>query len=466
METNVYVRMAPATATMPPGVPQAAGNAACQLCEQLAQAGARYFTRLRSDKRMRRGLADSLASSMGLCMHHEQLLRGDPELHAWIDGCIADARGRLAALFVRARLQDELLQDILFGARHRCPVCVYFRRVAGGWISCKLHEAQSRSLSVATLIADQLCFEHARELTRRAQGALRSRLSRALRRKGAHLLSLAALDEPGAGAITRHAGWAAEALPQPGKGSPDAVQGADPIPMARSPCPVCGELEAARLAWLRVVSDTIRLEQPAWLALPTCAEHLAMSLPRENAAGRAVIMRAYIESALAPRRHLKAAAAAKRRRDPLRWFDSRRQAGQTAGAQAGAGDEPAAENSDPPLENLSCPGCQASDIAARTAVSRWLHGFERATPARARDLTAHLCLKHLAEVLIYESQAQLRTRIVASLLKGSLIAGEPTGHSRADCLSTACHSRDPVAECSDSGRPQWKISTSAPTTQQ
>jgi len=158
---------------------QAAGvgsDPGCEVCRQLSEAHDKYLARLRSDGRMRRGLVQALVSSMGFCPGHEQLLRCDPELRDWIGLRIDEARKRFVMLLGRTRLQDEMLQEIVFGACSHCPACLYCRRLAGQSLSRNLRGLQSGRVRASALLSEQLCFEHARQLVQRCDsGALKSR---------------------------------------------------------------------------------------------------------------------------------------------------------------------------------------------------------------------------------------------------------------------------------------------------
>lgn len=414
----------------------------CEVCGQLGEAHDKYLARLRRDGRMRRGLTQALVASMGFCPGHEQLLRSDPELRDWVGLRIDEARAGFASLLSRTRLQDEVLQEIVFGARNHCPACLYCRRLAGHRISRKLRDIQAGRDRASALLSDRLCFEHARQLTERCDGgALKSRLLRALRRKGKAIIErLQARAESGASmccdprdtaALVEYVFDTVQAASDAGQApGMDTVSGADLALFRGSAaagfvsCPVCRELRQARASWLDAVSSTIRLEQPAWLALPTCAEHLGICLDGQTTAGLRALAGAYIDAAFAARRKLKpvAAPAKKRSRNSLRWFDPPAR----AGAEPPGGDA-AAHGAAHPEEDgeelscymrLHCPGCQAADIALRGAVSSWLRAYACASQAGQGGLTRQLCLKHLAEALIYAPQQNLRASILSNLQAG------------------------------------------------
>ncbi|OWT66332.1 hypothetical protein [Candidimonas nitroreducens] len=418
----------------------------CEVCRQMREAHDKYLARLRRDGRVRRGLTRALVSSMGFCPGHEQLLRSDPELCDWVGLRIDEARKEFALLLNRARLQDEVLQEIVFGARRHCPACLYCRRFAGQCISRKLRDIQSGRARVSTLLSGQLCFEHARQLVQRCDnGDLKKRLLRALRRKGKAIVErMRAAEVSGADAgggldgstvaLVEYALDTLRAVPgatqEPsaamassqsealGEGGAPAPGG---VPMWKPPCPICCVLWHARASWLDAVSSTIHLEQPAWLALPTCAEHLEICLPRETSAGQLMLVRVYMDAAFAAWRKPKTVSAPvkKRPRSSLRWFDPPARPGAETSASTSVAQNaprPTDEREEPFSDmSLRCPACRIMDIAVRGAVASWLSTFASASSAGQSDLTRQLCFKHLAEVLIYAPQQSLQTRILSYL---------------------------------------------------
>jgi hypothetical protein len=393
----------------------------CVVCEQLAEADGRYMRRLRADRQMRHALVDALVVSMGFCHDHRQRLReADPDTAAWSEHCESDATSRLAELFARTRLQDEFLQDLLFGARARCPACLFSRRLEGRLLSRMVHDLEGRKTSLRTLFSTKVCFEHARQLVGRTEGSLRTRMKVALRKKGEQMLAKAR-----AGNIADEAGMVAIGRMlmneiYPGAG-PAWLSGLAATSTAdtcgQDSCPVCAELERSQRRWLESVAENIRLGQPAWLTLPTCADHVITCLRNEDSDCAISVAQRYVEASLAPppRRQV-VAPGRKRRRRSHRWFHASVEkpavAVDTQVVDPGLAEDPARQG--------HCPGCQQNDVAMRRAVFSFLRVFSRASESQGNLLLGKLCLKHLAEVLIYAPDEQAQVRLVSCLNELSL----------------------------------------------
>lgn len=353
------------------------------------------------------------AASMGFCRGHRQQLReADPGTAVLSERCVSDATSRLAELFARTRLQDEFLQDLLFGARSRCPACLFSRRREGRLLSRMMHDLEGQKISLRTLFSTEVCFEHARQLAGRPEGSLRTRMKVALRKKGERLLAKAQLaDAPGERAIGRilvneiYPRADAALLSAPPTAASTGVRGHDS-------CPVCWELESSQRRWLESVAENIRLGQPAWLTLPTCADHVVTCLRDADARCSISVAQRYVEASLAPPARRQAAAPGrKRRRRSHRWFNACVERPDVA-VDTQPVDPALAED---PARLAHCPGCQQIDIAMRRAVFSFLGAFSLALDFQARVLLGQLCLKHLAEVLIYAPDEQAQVRLVTCL---------------------------------------------------
>lgn len=389
---------------------------ACVVCEQLAEADRRYLRRLQADRQMRHALTDALVASMGFCHgHRQQLHEAGPGTAAWSERCVSDATSRLAELFARTRLQDEFLQDLLFGARSRCPACLFSRRLEGRLLSRMVHDLEGQKTSLRTLFSTEVCFEHARQLAGRTEGTLRARMKFALRKKGERLLAKTQrVDVPdGAGQCAIRRILVKEIYPRA-----DAAVLSAPSTIASTgtcehdSCPVCAELESSQRRWLESVAENIRLRQPAWLTLPTCADHVVTCLRGEDAGCSISVAQRYVEASLAPPARRQAAAPGrKRRRRSHRWFNASVERPDVA-VDMQPVDPALAED---PARLAHCPGCQQIDVAMRRAVFSFLRVFSLASDFQARVLLGQLCLKHLAEVLIYAPDEQAQVRLVNCL---------------------------------------------------
>lgn len=387
----------------------------CTICAQMAGVDGRYIERLEKDSRMRQGLSDALVRSMGFCAFHTQFLRdsGRP-MGGWAITCASNARVRLAGMFSRAKLQDEVLQDIVFGARTRCPACAFYRRLEGRLLSRTLREVESKRTSIHTFFLTSLCFVHAASLVERADGTVRRGMSIALRKKGERLLEKAASAESDAAPnVAEVADGLIDDIFPIGRrymfSLEPRVAGSDQP--ARHVCPVCEEMLYRCKNWTGMVCDNILMEQPFWLALPTCPEHVVMCLADAGGGVQGKIVQHYIESFFArwirPRPN---PARRKRRRLSHEW-------GTLASARGGALSDVSNEVADTLNQNTilgpNCPGCRHMDIAMRIATSSFLRISAKVSDASAP--VHSLCEKHIAEALIYAEDTSVQARIVACL---------------------------------------------------
>jgi hypothetical protein len=326
----------------------------------------RYFGKLLRDSRSRQTLAQTIATSMGFCARHTALATSSGTAKARAMQTAVDDAGRhLASLLDRSDLQDELIQDILFGARSRCPACGYLHRAEGRAIARVLRAAGHAKR--ATL--PDLCFVHTQMLVQRTEPPLRGRLMRQLRIKAkAALATLTAEPEARGGSFS----------------------------VRTVLYPLGGEAAA----------ENVRLEQPGWITLPTCTGHLLQCLALPDPALRRAALNRYLEVAL-PGRTTPAPAPAdgeapkRRRRSRTRWFDSAAEKGTMAAGTALR--EP-------------CPGCDAQEIAGRRAVASLIRKAARAGNDDAvAALTDGVCLKHFAEALIYASNPKIEQRLSRAL---------------------------------------------------
>jgi hypothetical protein len=387
----------------------------CVVCQHLVEADQRYLRRLQTDRQMRFALTEALVVSMGFCDHHwHRLQESDPDAASWSSQCVSKATARLGELFARTKLQDEFLQDLLFGARSRCPACLSSRRLEGRLLSRMVLDLERKRTSLRSLFSTQICFEHARQLTERAEGPLRARMRPALRKRSESMLSKAlSIDTSDA-----NDGREIERLFADTIFPRVDVYGEQPTcdragAHCSDSCPVCMEMESGRRHWLKMVVENVRLGQPAWLTLPTCAEHTLMCLNTGHADVALAVAQQYIEASLAPPRRRVAAPDRKRRRRSHRWFKAAAASAEVAAEGPSAGPILAVE----PVTFIHCPGCQQTDVAMRRAVFSFLLSFGRATDTQAPLLLGQLCLKHLAEVMIYAPDERTQDRMVRCLNK-------------------------------------------------
>ena len=375
-----------------------AAGADCVVCAQLADTDGRYFGRLMRDARARTALAQTIAMSMGFCTDHAALIASpDSKAPRVLEATIREACRRLCSLLERTALQDELLQDILFNARGRCPACTYFHRSEGRAVARVLHGLEHDGKHA---LPPPLCFVHTRLLVQRTEPPLRGRLVRQLRNMAR--MAITALDAP------------------PGICSDEGVTAVRGVlyPLAREgmrrtdtpcACPVCEATRAARGQWLMAAAENVRLEQPGWLTLPTCRNHLLFCIAQTDRGLQRAALQHYLQAAL-PGRPATAAvgpgeAPKRRRHSKVRWFDTVGRVGHSNGLPPG----PEAPQREP------CPGCHTEEIAARRAIAQLIRNMSRAKQEDAPLVTSGMCLKHFAEALIYASAPEIEHRLSTAL---------------------------------------------------
>lgn len=404
---DASLRSLPSATTVGAGVVSAAPG--CAICASLADIDGRYFGRLLHDARARNTLAQSIMTSMGFCARHlESIAARDRREAAAIEALIRDARRHLGALFERATLQDDLVQDVLFGARARCPACAYFHRAEGRAAARALQDA-ARAGQHRRGALPELCFVHLQRLLARTDPPMRTRITRRLRAKAKTMAR--AFDASASGDAAAQRADLLRRLVYPLAAQTVMQTVMQPATEAESAqpaaCPICTAVAQARRHWLAMAADNVRLAQPGWIALPTCHTHLLQCLDHDTALQNAALAR-FIEAALPARSaaaHPDEAETAdtpkRRRRARRRWFD----------AKAGA---PDAENAYRP--RISCPGCEAEAVAAQSAIAASVRAA-----AKAKDdetiaaALAGVCLKHCAEMLIYAPDPHTAQRLCRAL---------------------------------------------------
>ena len=353
------------------------------------------------DARAQTALAQILATSMGFCPDHAVLI-ASPESKAppVLEATIREAGRRLGSLLERTALQDELLQDILFNARGRCPACAYFHRSEGRTVARVLHNLENDGKHAPL---PPLCFVHIQLLVQRTEPPLRGRLVRQLRNIAR--TAITALDAPPA--IRSDEGvTAARSVLYPL--ARDGMPGAGPI----CACPVCEAVRTARGQWLMAAEENVRLAQPGWITLPTCRNHLLLCLAQADRGLHRAALQRYLQAAL-PGRPVATApgsgeAPKRRRRSKVRWFNA---LGRVAQANGTACTSEA-------LPREACPGCDTEEIAARRGIAQLIRNVSRTKhDDDALLVTSGVCLKHFAEALIYASDPDIEHRLSIALCR-------------------------------------------------
>ncbi|MFT4063629.1 hypothetical protein [Paraburkholderia sp.] len=378
-----------------------AAHPGCTICAQLADADGRYFGRLMRDARARTALAQTIATSMGFCSDHAALIASpDSEAPRALEATMHEAGRHLGSLLERTVLQDELLQDILFNARGRCPACAYFHRSEGRAVARVLHGLESGRHAPLP----PLCFVHTQLLVQRTEPPLRGRLVRLLRASAR--AAIAALDTPATISAGERVGAVRDLIYPLARSDTSHAQ-------APCTCPVCMAIRTARSQWLTAAAENVRLEQPGWITLPTCRTHLLLCLDQADRSLQRAALQRYLEVAL-PGRPASAqdaeAAPKRRRRSKVRWFDAAARAAQTNGTA------PSSHAATTP-QHEPCPGCDTEEIAARRAIAQLIRKVSRANDEDAMAITSGVCLKHFAEALIYASDPVIEHRLSSALCR-------------------------------------------------
>ena len=370
----------------------------CVVCAQLAGADERYFGRLMRDARARTLLSQTVATSMGFCADHSAVLASSHTAARALDDTIHAAARHLVSLLERTAMQDELLQDILFNARGRCPACAYFHRSQGRALARVLNGLENNGNHAGV---PPLCFTHTQLLVQRTEPPLRGRLVRQLRNM---------------------ARTATEVFDAPSiVSSSESVRAIRHIlyPLARDGmprgetacvCPVCEAIRTGRTRWLTSAAENVRLEQPGWIALPTCRNHLFLCLAQADRELQRAALQRYLEAVLAARpvNPVPGSSKAPKRspRSRLRWFNA-------AGSAARANGTVHAPET---VQREACPGCDSEEIAARRAIAWLIREVSRAKDDdHAARVTSGVCMKHFAEALIYASEPLIEHRLKTAL---------------------------------------------------
>ncbi|WP_175719002.1 hypothetical protein [Burkholderia anthina] len=376
----------------------------CVVCEQLCDADTQYFGRVFRNGRARVALAQTLALGMGFCCAHAARAA---ELHgpaaAAVQDSIRDAGRLLCDLLDRTTLQDELIQDIVFGARGRCPACAYFHRVEGRVLARVQRELEQQK----PFLPPPVCFVHLQSLQQRIEPPLLGRIKRLLRTRSHGVLGV--IDRPGALPDARITQACLQLYPL-------ELANDVNVQVGHCACPICEDIALAQRRWLGAAIDNVRLRQPGWIALPTCRRHLLQCIRQPDRDLQHAALARYFEVALpgkpvadpsAPPTHKR------RRRRHARWFDLRHDARHERDAQ-GDGMQP----------RESCPGCDAEEIAARKSIACLIRGVSRAWHDDALTLAVEgVCLKHFAEAFIYASDPHTEQRLRRAL--GSILRHAP-----------------------------------------
>ncbi len=323
----------------------------------------------------------------------------DSKVPRELEATIREGGRHLASLLERTALQDELLQDILFNARGRCPACIYFHRSEGRAVARVLRGLENDGKRASL---PPLCFVHTQLLVQRTEPPLRGRLVRQLRDLAR--TAITTLDTP------------------PEIRSDDRVTALQGVlyPLARDgvprsdtlcACPVCEAIRIARGQWLMAAAENVRLEQPGWITLPTCRNHLLLCLAQADRGLQRAALQRYLQTALPGRPATTAPGPGerpkRRRRSKLRWFNA------VGGSAAQANGTACAREA---LQREACPGCATEEIAARRAIAQLVRNVSRAQPNEdAPPVTSGVCLKHFAEALIYASNPGIERRLSTAL---------------------------------------------------
>lgn len=371
-------------------------TAHCSLCDQLRCAEQRYVDRMLGDTAIRARLPELLVSSLGFCASHTRRIRAIPTAQSALEPSISCAAHRLAGVLERVNLHDEFLQDILFSAHSRCPICSAIKQLEGRLISRVLRLLETDRRAARQTILDHLCFEHARVLASKSSDAIRRPVLAALRLKqrGLILQDLSSqTDDVGQEHYMPDALRMLESIyPVTQPSLSDARQEHATAPG----CKVCADQLIAHRNWYLSAMDNLRLGEPAWMTLPTCTAHTIECIqgPCVDLSHSAFLH--YLEhvTLLTTPPHHPATKAIRRRRPALRWFDKDKGKSHS-GVQA---TEPS--NSGPHIM-LGCPTCRIISTAEIRSALSVVDMFKRTSDGLRREITQQLCLKHFADILIF-----------------------------------------------------------------
>lgn len=360
--------------------------------------------RVLGDVRLQSHLPEALAMSLGFCAWHTHRLAITPGACESLKPLVASAATRLADILSRVDLTDEFLQDILFSACSRCPICTFTKQLEGRLIARSAHALATKKRSIRDVMLGELCFEHSRMLLVKSDITERRRALRTLRLKQKQLLAIFGAQS---NRLSNSASMPFDAsmlnkLIFPGAHTLFDTNDAGVTPK----CKVCNDILKAHGTWRSVALENCRLGMPSWITLPTCATHATEFI--HGAYGKIgwTAFSHYLEQAI-PNKAAPASIAAtstprRTRRSSNRWFDRPND----KSGMATASSDKKTDTAQPSW--TACPTCRLLNATEKRSVLRIVSQLAHLSDSPEKELLQELCLKHFAEVLIWTADANVQ----------------------------------------------------------
>ena len=374
---------------------------ACTACAARAAADARYFDHAFATPRRVQLTAESLADTLGYCAGHARALLRRVDMAAPAARAAHGALDRwIEMLGDECRFADRI-GDVFFHAERDCPACKFAERAGAGLITDLQHAVVVEPTLEACEQLDGLCFAHFKHLYVDATPRTREWLFVHYRET---------LDRMYEQELHAHADAGPELREvlnciagEPFVSATDLASGALRLAPNEGACQVCCAVDATRTRWLNQLRPALRAGQSAWLAFPSCAEHVHAAV----ALGDCAITRAAAERAAAV-----ALLILQRRLPPftpplanelerLGVPRVRRRRGKRASSRS----KPPGR---PRTFSVRCAACERMAVARDAAIARLLDKLQ-STQQRATYATGYgLCLRHFASAYLIAERGATR----------------------------------------------------------
>jgi hypothetical protein len=384
---------------------------ACPICRSSANTDYDYFSRAFGESRRFAATSEAVTDALGFCPQHGAALLSQTHLSRGIVRVFRDVIPRLIPLLVEKHIYEDQVQRIFFAADNACPACAHYNRTAARRIGHLARQYSNAPDNAEHGQLDTFCFSHFRILAGELNPGIRmaalTRYADTLDHTAGSMEDLLqsgqATDawpvEYGTSASHR----AVELIAGRAISAPDHDEGvlgdvlqccptlSESIAYAKA-CPLCLEVERARLRWISNISLAAKLNLGAWLFFPTCPEHIwtvvRIGDPRLIAA---VATQAVCTAAEYLRRHILALLREAELKEALatapivRWGRRRRR-------KRTEGPVPVAPRAP------KCPTCERLGVAEEFATGHLLELLQKRQYRNAFNRGYGLCMKHFAQI--------------------------------------------------------------------
>lgn len=385
---------------------------ACHVCRTLRDYDQHYAERILLAARKGDQVSEALLDSLGFCAYHTATLPAGLRTSTLFHARATAAATWLQVLFTDTVRYEDKLSDILFAAHSRCPACAYHRRIEGMLLSRLCRAAPSGKRALAKYLGAPLCLSHLSAVIRLLEPPSRQEAIRVQHHRLRDLVS-----HYGTWDINDYDGQVALPAPFLADGShlavllgteeslrrarrdrqddlrdPAAEGNGDATAPDVCGCPVCRAGRDARRHWRERLARTVSLDQPLWLAFPTCAQHVIDCLHTPEPGIAYAAWSFYAHEQLRERHAPPVTARRKHRARSASWHLE-------PPPQAPAEPMPA------PPRQVFCAACESIAIAQTRALLQYGRRASHHAAAPA------FCLKHFADAYLLESDTHRRAAL-------------------------------------------------------